>query len=87
MEHRHGVETVNRLARIEGHVRGIKKMVEEGRSCDEVLLQIGAVKAALDRVGRLILREHLETCVLQGVEEGRGDEVIARLNAALDKFL
>lgn len=76
-----------RLAKIEGHVRGVKRMVEENKSCEEILLQIGAVKSALDKVGRLVLEGHLEGCVLEGIRKGKGDEVIHKLKSALGKYL
>lgn len=77
---------VNRLARIEGHVRGIKTMVQESRPCPEVLIQIAAVRGALDRVARLILDEHLNECVTRAAQEGRIDQELAELKAALDRF-
>ncbi|ATS17672.1 metal-sensing transcriptional repressor [Synechococcus sp. PCC 6717] len=78
---------MNRLARIEGHVRGIKTMVHESRPCPEVLIQIAAVRGALDRVARLILDEHLNECVTRAAQEGRIDQELAELKAALDRFL
>ena len=56
-------EAVQRLGRIEGQIKGIKKMVEEGRYCVEVLGQISAVHEALRGVGKLIMRNYLENCV------------------------
>ncbi|MFN3678199.1 metal-sensing transcriptional repressor [Thermosynechococcus sp.] len=78
---------VNRLSRIEGHVRGIKTMVQDSRPCPEVLIQIAAVRGALDRVARLILDEHLNECVTRAAQEGRIDQELADLKAALDHFL
>lgn len=78
---------VNRLARIEGHVRGIRTMVEESRPCPEVLIQIGAVRGALDRVARIILDDHLTECISRAAEEGNIEQEIAELKAALDRFL
>src|SRR3712207_6501829 len=54
---------INRLSRIEGHIRGIKMMVQESRSCPDVLVQIAAVRGALDRVSQIILDEHLTECI------------------------
>ncbi|MHB8172001.1 MAG: metal-sensitive transcriptional regulator [Thermincolia bacterium] len=76
-----------RLAKIEGHVRAVKRMVDEEKSCEEILLQIGAVKAALNKVGRLVLEGHLEGCVLEGIREGKGEEVVYKLKSALGKYL
>jgi DNA-binding FrmR family transcriptional regulator len=78
---------VNRLSRIEGHVRGIKAMVQESRSCPDVLVQIAAVRGALDRVARLILDEHLTECIGRAAERGNIDTEIEELKAALDRFL
>jgi DNA-binding FrmR family transcriptional regulator len=78
---------INRLSRIEGHIRGIKVMVQESRPCPDVLVQIAAVRGALDRVARLILDEHLTECVARAAQEGNIAEEIEELKAALDRFL
>ncbi|MEY3297566.1 MAG: hypothetical protein RLZZ597_826 [Cyanobacteriota bacterium] len=78
---------INRLSRIEGHIRGIKTMVQESRPCPDVLVQIAAVRGALDRVARVILDEHLTECISRAAEVGNIEEEIAELKAALDRFL
>ena len=78
---------VNRLSRLEGHIRGIKTMVQESRPCPDVLVQIAAVRGALDRVARLILDEHLTECIARAAEEGNIEVEIKELKAALDRFL
>lgn len=78
---------VNRLSRIEGHIRGIKSMVQKSRPCPDVLVQIAAVRGALDRVARLILDEHLDECVGRAAQEGNIEEELAALKSALDRFL
>jgi DNA-binding FrmR family transcriptional regulator len=78
---------VNRLSRIEGHIRGIKTMVQQNSPCPDVLLQIAAVRGALDRVARIILDEHLTECIARAAEEGNIDVEIEQLKAALDRFL
>jgi CsoR family transcriptional regulator, copper-sensing transcriptional repressor len=80
-------QVVNRLSRIEGHIRGIKTMVQESRACPDVLVQIAAVRGALNRVARLILDEHLTECVARAAQEGQIETEIAELRAALDRFL
>jgi DNA-binding FrmR family transcriptional regulator len=80
-------QIINRLSRLEGHVRGIKTMVTEGRPCPEVLVQIAAVRGAVDRVARLILDEHLSECIARAAEAGNIEAEIAELKAALDRFL
>ncbi|QSJ17936.1 metal-sensitive transcriptional regulator [Nostoc sp. UHCC 0702] len=78
---------VNRLSRIEGHVRGIKTMVQENSPCPDVLLQIAAVRGALDRVARIVLDEHLTECIARAAKEGNMEVEIQQLKAALDRFL
>lgn len=78
---------VNRLARIEGHIRGIKTMVQESRPCPDVLVQVAAVRGALDRVARIILDEHLTECVSRAAVDGKIEDEIEELKAALDRFL
>ncbi|MHC5614744.1 MAG: metal-sensing transcriptional repressor [Nostoc sp.] len=78
---------VNRLSRIEGHVRGIKGMVQQSTPCPDVLLQIAAVRGALDRVARIVLDEHLTECIARAAHEGNIDLEIKQLKAALDRFL
>ena len=89
--HVHSAESlrrvVNRLSRIEGHIRGIKMMVQENRACPDVLVQIAAVRGALDRVSRLILDEHLTECIARAAKEGNIAEEIEELKSALDRFL
>ncbi len=78
---------INRLSRIEGHIRGIKRMVEESSPCPEVLIQIAAVRGALDRVARIILDEHLTECIARATQEGNIEVEIEALKAALDQFM
>lgn len=80
-------QIVNRLSRIEGHIRGIKTMVQESRPCPDVLVQIAAVRGGIDRVARLILDEHLNECVVRASQEGDIEAELAELKAALDRFL
>lgn len=78
---------VNRLSRLEGHIRGVKTMVQENRPCPDVLIQIAAIRGALDRVARIILDEHLSECVARAAQEGNIDVEIEALKSALDRFL
>ncbi|MGV2827687.1 metal-sensing transcriptional repressor [Myxosarcina sp. GI1(2024)] len=80
-------QIINRLSRIEGHIRGIKTMVKESRPCPEVLCQIAAVRGAVDRVARIILDEHLEECLIRAAKEGKIEAEIEELKAALDRFV
>ncbi|PAX51201.1 metal-sensing transcriptional repressor [Brunnivagina elsteri] len=78
---------VNRLSRIEGHVRGVKTMVQQSSPCPDVLLQIAAVRGALDKVARIVLDEHLTECIARASKEGNIEAEIEQLKAALDRFL
>jgi len=78
-------QLVTRLNRIEGQVRGIRRMVEEPRLCVEILQQLAAAEAALKRVSLGILRIHVETCVPAGLEQSP-DEGRARLQELVDIF-
>ncbi|MGD1913432.1 MAG: metal-sensing transcriptional repressor [Rivularia sp. (in: cyanobacteria)] len=78
---------VNRLSRIEGHVRGIKTMVQQNTPCPDVLLQIAAVRGAIDKVARIVLDEHLTECVARAARDGNIDAEMEELKAALDRFL
>ncbi len=80
-------QILNRLSRLEGHIRGIKTMVQDDRSCPEVLIQVAAVRGALDRVSRIILDEHLTECIARAAKEGNIEMEIEELKAALDRFL
>jgi CsoR family transcriptional regulator, copper-sensing transcriptional repressor len=78
----------NRLRRIEGQVRGVQRMVDEEAYCIEVLTQIASVVSALEKVGTILLRDHVEHCVRESIEKGEGaDEKIEELTAAVERFL
>ena len=78
---------INRLSRIEGHIRGVKTMINESRPCPEVLVQIAAIRGALDKVARIILDEHLSECIARAAQKGDIEAEIEQLKAALDRFL
>jgi DNA-binding FrmR family transcriptional regulator len=88
-EHQHKAfgDVRRRLARIEGHVAGVRRMWESGRSCDEVLLQMGALRAAIDRAARIIMRDHAESCIAKALQQGRGEDAVEDLIGALERFL
>ncbi|MBV1854299.1 metal-sensitive transcriptional regulator [Catellatospora tritici] len=76
-----------RLRRIEGQVRGVEKMVEDDRYCIDVLTQISAIQAALDKVGLGLLDGHARHCMHEGAEQGRADEMAAEMMAAVGRLL
>jgi DNA-binding FrmR family transcriptional regulator len=77
--HAHKDEALKRLAYIEGHLKGIRKMVEEDQYCVDILKQTYAVKRAIDKFESLLLHDHLNSCVPTGMREGREQEVIREL--------
>lgn len=85
--HEHHQQVINRLARIEGHVRAVKRMVERDVPCPDVLIQIAAVRSALYSVGRLVLEDHLQSCMVEAVEKGNYQQALRDLKASLDKFI
>jgi CsoR family transcriptional regulator, copper-sensing transcriptional repressor len=70
---------VNRLKTVRGHLDGIVRMVEDDAYCVEVMKQISAVQASLERANRLVLKNHLETCFSEAVTGGRGEAAVAEL--------
>ncbi len=95
LPHSHGSHThthentravLNRLSRAIGHLESIKKMVESGRDCSEVLIQLSAVKAAINNTGKVILHDHIQHCLVEAVETG-DTEAIEELNRAIDRFI
>ena len=78
----------NRLRRIEGQVRGLQRMVDEEAYCVDVLTQIGSVVSALEKVGTILLKDHVEHCVRESIEKGEdADERIEELTDAVERFL
>jgi CsoR family transcriptional regulator, copper-sensing transcriptional repressor len=78
----------NRLRRIEGQVRGVQRMVDEEAYCIDVLTQIASVVAALEKVGTILLKDHVEHCVRESIEKGEdAEEKIEELTAAVERFL
>lgn len=77
----------NRLSRLEGQVRGIRNMLVDHKSCDDILVQVGALKQAVNGVAAELLQAHMETCVLERVEAGHGREALESLKLALGRVL
>lgn len=76
-----------RLRRIEGQVRGIERMVDEDRYCIDVLTQIAAIQAALDKVALGLLDGHVRHCMREGAAEGRADEMSTEMMAAVGRLM
>lgn len=77
----------NRLSRLEGQVRGVKKMLAEHKSCDDMLVQVSALKQAVNGIAAELLQAHMETCVLGRVEAGDGQRALASLRQSLAKVM
>lgn len=72
-----------RLETAEGHVRAVRRMAEEGRNCEQLLLQLSAVRAALDKASALVLREHLDQCLRNAIASGDRDAALAELETVV----
>ena len=83
-DHTQTKAVVNRLARAIGHLESVKRMVEDGRDCTEVLVQLAAVRSALNNTAKIILKDHIEHCISSG--DG-GAQAREELNDAIDKFI
>ena len=76
----------HRLNRIEGQVRGIKGMVEDDRYCVDILTQVGAIQAALNAFNKELLAQHIHSCVVEDIRDGR-DEVVDELVEVVKKLM
>ena len=78
---------IRRLKKIEGQVKGIQRMVDEDKYCVDVLIQVAAVRAAINRVGTIVFEHHSRRCMLKAVENSDQDEAIEELVGVLTKFI
>ena len=85
--HKHIADVITRLSKIEGHIRGIKKMLEEEKFCEDVLIQLSAVRAALSKASKILLEDHFEHCVMGKVKDKELEEKLLEFKKALDKFI
>ena len=84
--HENTKAVLNRLSRAIGHLESIKRMVEDGRDCSAVLIQLSAVKSAINNTGKVILEDHIKHCLVDAIESG-DMEAIEELNKAIDRFI
>ena len=77
---------LNRISRAQGHLEAVRKMIERGEDCAQVLVQLSAVISALNGTGRAILKDHISHCIVDAVEAG-DQEAIQALNEAIDRFM
>lgn len=80
-------QILDRLKKIEGQVRGLQRMVEEDRYCVDVLVQVAAAKAALNKVGLALMEGHAKGCMQAAVRRGEGNEAVAELMDVLERFI
>lgn len=90
--HKHREQTeqkdlMNRLNRIEGQIRGIKAMVEEERYCVDILTQVSAVQAALNSFNKVLLSNHIKTCVVEDIVSGNSEEAVEELCKTIQKLM
>ena len=91
-EHEHGHHhkntkaVLNRMSRAIGHMEAVRTMIEDGRDCSEVLIQIAAVRSAINNIGKIILEDHINHCVVDAVETG-DTQVLKDLEEAINKFI
>ena len=79
-------DVLKRLAKIQGQIKGITAMIEAERPCEDVLIQISSVKAALHKVGYIMLEDHLEHCVVHDIKAGNEEETIKSIKRTLKQF-
>ena len=84
--HENQKAVLNRLSRAIGHLESVKRMVEDGRDCAEVLIQLAAVRSALNNTAKIILKDHIDHCLADAVETG-DQQAIDELNQAIEKFM
>ena len=85
-EHRRD-QIVLRLKKAVGHAQAVLRMVEDNRDCPEILLQISAVRAALTQAGKLVLQDHLDTCIVDAIKNGSGEKALSEFKDSLSRFL
>lgn len=85
-KHQHTKAVLNRMARAIGHMNAVKKMIEDGRDCTDVLIQLSAIRAEITAVSKVILKDHVDHCIVDAVKENN-EEAIDNLKGAIDKLL
>lgn len=84
--HQNTKAVLNRLSRASGHLESVKRMIEDGKDCSEVLIQLSAVIAALNSTGKIILEDHIQNCIVDAIESGDNASIV-NLNKAIDRFI
>ena len=84
--HEHTKAVLNRMSRAIGHMNAVKKMIEDGRDCSDVLIQRSAIKSEITGVSKVILKDHIDHCIVDAVKEN-DEDAIEQLKGAIDKLL
>lgn len=84
--HEHTKAVLNRMSRAIGHMNAVKKMIEDGRDCSDVLIQLSAIKSEITGVSKVILKDHIDHCIVDAVKEN-DENAIENLKGAIDKLL
>ena len=84
--HEHTKAVLNRISRAAGHLAAVGKMINEDRDCSDVLIQLSAVKAEINNLGKIILKDHIDHCIIDAVKSG-DEETVTRLKNAIDSML
>ena len=84
--HEHTKAVLNRMSRAIGHMNAVKKMIEDGRDCSDVLVQLSATKSEITGVSKVILKDHIDHCIVDAVKDN-DEDAIEQLKGAIDKLL
>ena len=84
--HEHTKAVLNRMSRAIGHMNAVKKMIEDGRDCSDVLIQLSAIKSEITGVSKVILKDHIDHCIVDAAKEN-DEDAIENLKGAIDKLL
>ncbi len=86
-KHASSDDVISRLNKINGHVQGVARMVDTDKPCDEILLQISAIQAALSKVGQIVLANHIEECIVGRIKDKALKDEIRHFTAALSRLI
>ena len=84
--HEHTKAVLNRMSRAIGHMNAVKKMIEDGRDCSDVLIQLSAIQSEISGVSKVILKDHIDHCIVDAVKKN-DEDAIENLKGAIDKLL
>ncbi|MBQ8291375.1 MAG: metal-sensing transcriptional repressor [Clostridia bacterium] len=85
-KHKHRKAVLNRMSRAIGHMNAVKRMLEDGRDCSDVLIQLSAIRSEITNVSKVILQDHIDHCIVDAVKEN-DEAVIANLKSAIERLI